>query len=201
MTQFKNAYVLNVVSDDHPGIVASVGDVIEKLKGNVDSVSQTVLKGYFTLIMVISLPEAIEADALAEEVRKLGGKRMGLQVIARAFQHRKKTVSSKPVERFVVTAFGRDTPGVLLRFSQYLAGKDINIIDLYGNREKGDFILVSQVEIPPRWDIGMLQAELEEIGREMAFTVRLQHENIFVATNQLRLSRTDAPQTPDEAGA
>jgi hypothetical protein len=33
----------------------------------------------------------------------------------------------------------------------------------------------------------MLQADLEQMGLELGFTVKLQHENIFVATNQLRL--------------
>ncbi len=33
----------------------------------------------------------------------------------------------------------------------------------------------------------MMQADLEQMGQELGFTVKLQHENIFVATNQLRL--------------
>jgi predicted amino acid-binding ACT domain protein len=33
-----------------------------------------------------------------------------------------------------------------------------------------------------------MQTDLEQMGRELGFTVKLQHENIFVATNQLRLS-------------
>jgi hypothetical protein len=35
----------------------------------------------------------------------------------------------------------------------------------------------------------MLQADLEHLGREQEYTVRLQHENLFIATNQLRLTR------------
>ena len=34
----------------------------------------------------------------------------------------------------MITAFGQDQPGIVRRFSQYLAGKDINIVDLYGDR-------------------------------------------------------------------
>ena len=74
------------------------------------------------------------------------------------------------------------------RFSQYLAGKDINIVDLYGDRKGDDFVLIGQLQIPKQWDIRMLQTDLELMGEELGFTVRLQHENVFVATNQLRLS-------------
>ncbi len=69
---------------------------------------------------------------------------------------------------------------------------DINIVDLYGDRKGEEFVLIGQVQVPKRWDIRMLQADLEQMGEELGFTVKLQHENIFVATNQLRL--TPSPQ-------
>ena len=85
-----------------------------------------------------------------------------------------------------------DQPGIVRRFSQYLAGKDINIVDLYGDRTGDDFVLISQVEVPSHWDIRLMQADLEQMGQELGFTVKLQHENIFVATNQLRLTPAQA---------
>jgi len=189
MPRYEHVYVLNVMSDDHPGIVAAVSNAVESLGGNIDSCSQTVLGGFFTLIMIVSLPEAIEADELAMRVR--GSKSLGsdYQVVAR------KGVSSPasgPVDsanRFVVTAFGADQPGIVRRFSQFLASRDINIVDLYGDRKADEFVLIGQLEIPARWDIRMLQTDLEEMGKEFGFTVKLQHENVFVATNQLRLTR------------
>ena len=53
-TQFPHAYVLNVMTDDHPGIVAAVTRAVNQRGGNIDACSQTVVEGYFTLIMVIS---------------------------------------------------------------------------------------------------------------------------------------------------
>ena len=50
-------YVINVTAVDRPGIVAGVSSAIEKLHGNIESCSQTVLDGYFTLIMTFSMPE------------------------------------------------------------------------------------------------------------------------------------------------
>ena len=78
--------------------------------------------------------------------------------------------------------------GVVRSFSQYLAAKDINIVDLYGDLRGDDFVLIGQVEVPVHWDVRMMQDDLEQMGSELGFTVKLQHENIFVATNQLRLS-------------
>ncbi|HAU37235.1 MAG TPA: hypothetical protein DCX07_05910 [Phycisphaerales bacterium] len=186
-TRFAHAYVLNVMSDDHPGIVASVGRAIAEMGGNIDSCSQTVLEGYFTLIMIVSLPETVAPDALAQRVR--GADPSGLEVVARAFLPPAYAQTKGETDRFVVTAFGTDRPGIIHRISQYLAGKDINISDFYWHRAGDDFVLIGEVDVPVRWDVAMLQVDLEQMGKEEGFTVKLQHENIFVATNQLRLTR------------
>lgn len=190
MPRYEHVYVLNVMSDDHPGIVAAVSNAVEALGGNIDSCSQTVLGGYFTLIMIASLPEEIEADDLAGRIREsesLGGE---YQVVARKGLVGQTEMPQETTERFVITAFGKDQPGIVRRFSQYLAGKDINIVDLYGDRKEDEFVLIGQLELSKQWDIRMLQTDLEQMGEELGFTVKLQHENIFVATNQLRLTRS-----------
>ena len=207
ITRYDSAYVLNVVSLDHPGIVAAVSAAVEQLGGNIDACSQTVLAGYFTLIMVVSLPRPVAPADLADAVRDAPEDGSDLQVIATPFRP-PAPAPSPAVERFVITAFGEDRPGIVRRFSRYLAGKGINIIDLYGDRTGGQgpggrpgagagpaaqFVLISQVEIPTRWDVAACQADLERMGAEEGFTVRLQHENIFVATNQLRCGGQTAP--------
>ncbi len=191
MPRFDQVYVLNVMSDDHPGIVAAVSNAVEGLGGNIDSCSQTVLGGYFTLIMIVSLPHPIEAEELAERVRGEPSLGSGYQVVARRALPPRPAVKADS-DRFVITAFGKDQAGIVRRFSQYLAGKDINIVDLYGDRSGDEFVLVGQLEMPACWDLQMLQADLEQMGKELGFTVKLQHENVFVATNQLRL--TSAPR-------
>jgi predicted amino acid-binding ACT domain protein len=188
MPQFEYGYVLNVMSDDHPGIVAAVTGVVESLHGNIDSCSQTVLGGYFTLIMIVSVPKPIDAEKLARLVQQTEASGSSLQVLARPVITESRPTGQPSTDRFVITAFGPDQTGVVRRFSQYLAGKDINIVDLYGGRKGNHFVLIGQVEVPIHWDIRTMQTDLEQMGRELGFTVKLQHENIFVATNQLRLS-------------
>jgi len=186
-TRFQHPYVLNVMADDRPGIVAAVSGVIVALGGNIDACSQTVLGGYFTQILVVSFPQTVGAQDLVARIQKAAPPGGALEVAARPYVAPAAPVGHVPTERFVITALGKDKPGIIHRFSQYLAGKDINVVDLYWDCAGEDFVLTAQVEIPKRWEIGMLQADLDEIGHEEGFNVRLQHENIFVATNQLRL--------------
>ena len=81
--RFEHAYVLDVMSDDHPGIVAAVTTAVESLGGNIDSCSQTVLGGFFTLIMIVSVPEPVEPEGLAERVRRRESGGSPFQVLAR----------------------------------------------------------------------------------------------------------------------
>jgi predicted amino acid-binding ACT domain protein len=138
--------------------------------------------------MVVSLPQAVDSGALAAEVR--GPEGSGLQVLARPCRPAEPSRADRAVERFIVTAFGRDKPGIISHFSRYLAGKDINILDMSWNRAGDDFVMIAEIEIPARIDFGLLAADLEELARTEGFTVKLQHENVFVATNQLRLTHT-----------
>lgn len=184
--QFEHTYVLNVMADDHPGIVASVSSVIESLSGNIDCCSQTVLSGYFTLIMIVSLPEAIDSSILTEKIRE---NHPDFQVSVRKMETSVAAGSSQDYDRFVITAFGKDQPAIVRKFSAYLSDREINIVDLYCARRNDEFVLIGQVEVPTHWDLSMLQTELEHMGKELGFTVKLQQQNIFLATNQLRLPK------------
>ena len=179
-------YVLSVLSPDRPGIVAGVSSVVDRLGGNIVSCSQTVLDGYFTFIMVLELPNPMPPDDLAKEVRSAAELGEDYQVIARHYEPQPQdAVPSDNV--FIITAFGKDRPGIIREFSRYLAGHDINITDLYGGQRGENFVLIGQLTIPPKVNIRSIQTDLELVGKEYGFTVKVQHNNIFVATNQLRL--------------
>jgi len=184
-------YVLSVMSSDHPGIVAGVSSAVESLDGNIDSCSQTVLGGYFTFIVIVALPVEYPSQELADRICSYEGLGEDYQIMARRIdaESKKHPNPQTPTngDVFVITAFGKDRPGVVREFSRYLAGHDININDLYGDKTGDDFVLIGQLWIPSGVNIGNLQDDLEEMGRELGFTVKLQHNNIFVATNRIRL--------------
>jgi len=187
--QKRFGYVLNVLTGDKPGIIAGLASAIHRQGGNIDACNQTVLDHYFTLIMTVALPENPEPDQLERDILSEKGL-TDCQIQVRRIEMVPEAKTAPKPDIFVVTAYGKDCGGIVLAFSRYLADKEVNIIDLFGNRFGNDeFLLISQVEVDARHDIGNLQLDLEEIGRELGFTVKFQHKNIFVATNQLRLER------------
>src|SRR5512134_3877781 len=101
--RFENVYVLDVMSDDHPGIVAAVTAAVESLGGNIDSCSQTVLGGYFTLIMIVSVPEPVAPTAIADRVRAAGSNGSEYQVLVREAIGAAGCTTGECPDRFVIS--------------------------------------------------------------------------------------------------
>ena len=75
------AYIVTVTAADRVGIVHSVTGTIRDRGGNVRELSQTVLRGFFTIILVVEFPEAQDpADDLGSDRSAERGKRFDLTV-------------------------------------------------------------------------------------------------------------------------
>tara|TARA_B100000609_G_scaffold173716_1_gene150032 strand:- start:30 stop:557 length:528 start_codon:yes stop_codon:yes gene_type:complete len=172
------------VSDDHPGIIAGLSKVIVELEGNIRACSQTVLKGYFTVILITDFDNQMDQGTLSA---RISGDLPDLHAVVQPYLLQKEMDGA--TDRFVLTAFGQDKAGIIYRISEYMAGKSINITDFYWDQRGDQFTLTAQVDVPDDCRVGLLQADLDEIGAELGFAVKFQHENIFLATNQLRLPK------------
>jgi glycine cleavage system transcriptional repressor len=177
-------YVISVMSLDRVGIVAGLTEAVLELGGNIDAISQTVLKGYFTIIVTAHFDAAVEAGALAEAVRARGA-RGELEV---SVQERLLPAPPPVVQRgqrFILTVAGPDRKGVIHRISSYLASRNINVEDLYAYRDGPRFVLLAQVQVPPDQEIERLQVDVASLWPAGDMQVTLQHENIFLATNNI----------------
>lgn len=90
--RLENAYVLNVMADDRPGIVSAVSRAVADAGGNIDACSQTVLSGYFTLIMIVSFPVPVAEKEFLETLTHPTG-------AAAAFRSSSGLSAPKPMRR------------------------------------------------------------------------------------------------------
>jgi predicted amino acid-binding ACT domain protein len=177
-------FVISVMSRDRVGIVAGVTRAILDLQGNVEALSQTVLRGYFTIILTASFSEETRAERVQAAIEKSGSPgELAVSVKPRDPD----AARTAPVtgDQFVLTIMGRDRPGVISRLSSYLSSRGINIVDLYAYIEGDNFVMLSQVMIPTNLDVRQLQIDLEGLPLGSDLVTRLQHEDIFVATSEI----------------
>ena len=83
--------ILTTVGEDQVGIIAGVSQYLAENKVNILDLSQTIMDGYFTMMMMVDVPEN-EFGVLAQELADLGQK-LGVEIrirneeIYRAMHH------------------------------------------------------------------------------------------------------------------
>lgn len=177
-------YILTVMAQDRVGIVRDVTTALSELDGNITHVSQTVMCGYFTLIISVQMPDERTLLEIRQAAERKGG--VGeFEVNVRPYEVAPASRATKS-ERYTLTLVGDDRRGITSRATGYLADRNINIDDFSAYVQDGRFVMLVQVSVPDGVDVDEVRAELEELGREFNLNVHLQHENIFRATNEVR---------------
>ena len=74
-------YILTVLGKDKSGIIAKVATMLAERNVNIEDVSQTIMQGNFTMIMLVNLSNAtISLANLVEEANALG-EEIGVKII------------------------------------------------------------------------------------------------------------------------
>ena len=96
-------------------------------------------------------------------------------------------------DKIVVVKYGGNAiAGTSEHDALALFAEDIVLLKAVGLADKADVDKALEDMGSTPETSAKMYADLEQMGEELGFTVKLQHENIFVATNQLRL--TQSPQ-------
>lgn len=65
--------LVSVTGKDRPGIIAKVSTALFEMNINVLEISQTILDGYFTMLMIVDMTAATAAfDSVAQQLNSVG---------------------------------------------------------------------------------------------------------------------------------
>ncbi len=79
----------------------------------------------------------------------------------------------------VVTAAGRNRPGVMAEITVAIAGTKASILDISQKVVEGYFHIVLMVELPPGSGFAQMKSTLECMGGPDDYVVRVMHERVF----------------------
>ena len=86
----------------------------------------------------------------------------------------------------IVTVVGRDRVGIIAAICNKLAGFNVNILDISQTILQGSFTMVMAVDVEKaKVPVGDLRDLLEELGRKMEISIRIQREEIFDAMHRI----------------
>ena len=84
------------------------------------------------------------------------------------------------MNRSIITGVGKDTVGIIARVCTYLAGKDINILDITQTIVQGYFNMMMIVDTGNiADDFHEFTADLEKLGQSIGVQIKCQREEIF----------------------
>ena len=160
-------FVLTVISDDKPGIVEKIADVINQQGGNWLGSNLSYLAGKFAGIVEFSIQQE-QADGLQQQLKALSNR--GLTVVIEAV-----TAADTPViPSHGFSVVGNDRPGIIKEISQAFAKQGINVVELNSKCSSAPhtgiplFEAWGKVAIPAGTNIEAFEASLDTLCDQLA---------------------------------
>ena len=187
MTKPTNYFVISIMSRDRVGIVYEAAKAISDLKGDIADLSQTVLRGYFTMILHATFPAKVTAETI--KARLGSGDSTNSTTLEIAIKQvtdpAQIEAAPDPEQTYVLTASGRDRIGFVATVSAFCAEHNINILDLSTKVAGSDYIMILLVDLSRCPSLDTVRHQLERFSQKRGLNITLQHHDIFKVTNEI----------------
>jgi glycine cleavage system transcriptional repressor len=184
-----DVYAISVMSKDRIGIIANISEKIKEFGGDIADIRQSVLCGYFTMILIVSFPNGLEKELLEEKINEIyDSSNETLEITIKPVLGEILIPSNSfPENTYVLTVTGKDQIGFVASVTRFCSEKKINILDLSTTRKQDQYIMILFIDLSQSNGIDNLRKDLKIFSQATKFEVVLQHYNIFRAVNEIQL--------------
>ena len=167
-------FALSAVGRDRPGIVAAVTEALLTHEVNIEDSQATILRGHFTMMLVVAAPDAADVDALRSD---LDGVRERLELEALALSEVEKLdPCAEAVPSQIVTVYGSDHPGIVHAATGALAALGVDITDLTTQlagegQDRPLYALMMEVAPPAGVERSDVESALARVAKEQGVEV------------------------------
>jgi glycine cleavage system transcriptional repressor len=158
---------LTAIGRDRPGIVAGLSGVLLEHELNVEDSQATILRGHFSIVLIVAAPEDVARDRLRDDLAHMG-QDLGLEAIV--LQDVDELDASAPEPSHIVTIYGTDHPGIVHAATSTLAASGVDITDLNTRlvEDEGEeplYALMMEVTLPSGASAERMEAALRAVGQ------------------------------------
>jgi glycine cleavage system transcriptional repressor len=168
--------IITMTAANRAGILAAVTRAMAEVGGDLREASQTVVRGYFTMIFSTEFPDTLDIsvirDHLQDACRPFGIELSVRDPSAQLPVYNAPTASTR---QFRLRLGGRNQPGVLRKLSEVMSLQGIDITGMHAvcTEEGQAFEMVLKLAIPVDCSIDGLLSELNLAGRHAEVTADL----------------------------
>ena len=159
--------VLTVLSDDRPGLVKMLSDVLKEYQGNWTESRMIHLAGKFAGLLMVSVPES-EFDDLVAALHDLEDDGLEISVDATTNETAEHTIETLELE-----VLGQDSPGIINRITNQLLTLSVNIEELSSEQRSAPmsaellFYAKLTLGLPKGVSAQQVQDALEELPNQL----------------------------------
>lgn len=189
MSDTSNPYVLSIMSRDRVGIIYEISKAISELEGNIADIRQSVLSGFFTMILLAYFPKEVTQRAIERKLSEVDAR--SETALSYTVKPAKGPASASatpiPADAYVLTASGADRVGFVATLTSFCASHHINILDLSTTASAGEYVMMLLVDLSRAAPLNEVRVELNQFAQKSGLKVVLQHYDIFRAVNEINL--------------
>ncbi|MCF8057434.1 MAG: hypothetical protein K9K37_12450 [Desulfocapsa sp.] len=178
-------FVISVMSKDRPGIIADITGVILGLGGDLADLNQSVLGGYFTMILIAEFNDNVTPEDVFAGFSHIDSDTRIDANIMKMDIDLEIEKGKLPKETFVVTAQATNRKGLVKIMGDFFYSRNINVLDLVTTIEKKCYTMIFQVDLTGIDSMETLRNEIEELSLRENLDLVLQHYDIFKATHEV----------------
>jgi glycine cleavage system transcriptional repressor len=169
-------WIIIMAAANRAGILAAVTRAMAELGGDLREASQTVVRGYFTMIFSADFPVAMDQNLIRDHLQD-ACRPFGIELTIRdpAAQIPVHVAATAETRQYRLRIGGRNEPGILRSLSQIVSRHGIDITGMHAVRteEGGAFEMILRLALPVSFSASLLLQEIEAAGRNVGVTADL----------------------------
>ena len=160
--------LLSISGKDRAGIVRDVSEVLLQAQANIEDSSMTVLRGRFTMMLIVELEDS-GLSSLKAALAELE-QRTGLTVQSQVLSEDEAThIPEEP--DCVITVSGADKPGIVFAVTDAMAELGVSVADV-STRARGEVYMMA-LEAVVGDKINALQAKLTDVSDKLSVSIEV----------------------------
>jgi glycine cleavage system transcriptional repressor len=189
MSEAQELFIISITTRDRVGIIHEVTKAISELGGNIADIRQSILCGYFTMILLASFPKGTTQRSVERKLAEAdSNSESAIEALVRKADDDAITSStSMPETAYVLTATGHDRIGFVATMTSFCVTHNINIIDLSTTISDGAYVMILIIDLNHIASVSDMRRDLQKFSQDNGIKAVLQHYDIFKAVNEINL--------------
>jgi len=169
--------IITAAGPDRPGIIARITQVLYRTGCNIEDTSMTLLRGEFSMILIVRLPQKQSLNEIKRRLKKVQTA-LGLSLLLKPLSANEARRDQQPLGRsFILSVYGADKPGIVYGVTRLMAAHGINITDMntrvIGPRNEPVYIMILEMEIPKKVKIQTIKTKLNKLKKAVNVDITL----------------------------